>query len=250
MRRCDGGTGPGRETHGKCIPVRRHVVTGAPDAARHRLEDFHLGASVRTADGHHAGSLERVVIDGETWDPRALIVRETEWFSGRTFAPGAGMMVAEVIVPLDAVAAATHGEIRLSLDAHATRRLPPYLSYQYRPMQRGSALMYAAALAGGSLGVGPMFPIIGETAHKAEGDLEIRHGENVMIGHGGEKLGTVQDVLFDEGELVGIVVRPNGFFHHDVVVQVRFLDRSDDLALFVRMTPEDVRKLSEFDATS
>ena len=225
-------------------------MNGAPDARAHRLEDFHLGASVRTADGRHAGSLQRVVIDGETWDPRALIVRETEWFSGRTFAPGAGMMVAEVIVPLDAVASASHEEIRLSLDARATRRLPPYLSYAYRPMQRGSGLMYAAALAGGSLGVGPVFPNLGETAHKAEGELEIRHGENVMIGHGGQKLGTVQDVLFDEGELVGIVVRPNGFFHHDVVVQVRFLDRSDDLALFVRMTPEDVRRLAEFDAAS
>ena len=65
-----------------------------------------------------------------------------------------------------------------------------------------------------------------------------------------EKLGTVQDVLFDEGELVGIVVRPNGFFHHDVVVQVRFLDRSDDLALFVRMTRRTSRQLAEFDAAS
>ena len=52
-------------------------------------------------------------------------------------------------------------------------------------------------------------------------------------------------MLFDEGELVGIVVRANGFFTHDVVVQVRFLDRSDDLALFLRMTPEDVRRLAE-----
>jgi uncharacterized protein YrrD len=67
----------------------------------------------------------------------------------------------------------------------------------------------------------------------------------VMIGHGGEKLGTVQDVLFDEGELVGIVVRRTGLFGHDVVVQVRFLDRSDDLALFLRMTPEDVKRLLE-----
>jgi uncharacterized protein YrrD len=66
-----------------------------------------------------------------------------------------------------------------------------------------------------------------------------------MIGHGGDKLGTVHDVLFDDGELVGIVVRANGFFAHDMLVQVRFLDRSDDLALFLRMTPEDVRRLSE-----
>jgi hypothetical protein len=33
-----------------------------------------------------------------------------------------------------------------------------------------------------------------------------------------------------------------------MLVQVRFLDRSDDLALFLRMTPEDVRRLSEASA--
>jgi sporulation protein YlmC with PRC-barrel domain len=221
-------------------------VSSTPDSPGHRLDDFHLGASVRTADGHHAGTLQRIVVDGESWDPHALIVRETEWFSGRVLAPGAGMMVAEVIVPLRAVAAVGPQEIRLNLDKRATRRLPPYLSYQYQPLQEGDGLRYAAALVGGQLGAGPMFPRLDETADKAEGDIEISHGENVMIGHGGDKLGTVQDVLFDDGELVGIVVRPTGLFTHDVVVQVRFLDRSDDMALFVRMTPEDVAKLAGF----
>jgi hypothetical protein len=150
-----------------------------------------------------------------------------------------------VIVPLSAIDDAGAGGVRLRLDKRATRALPPYLSYQYRPLERGDGLRYAAALAGGSLGVGPLFPLLQENADKPEGDIEIRHGENVMIGHGGEKLGTVQDILFDDGELVGIVVRARGFFAHDVVVQVRFLDRSDDLALFLRMTPEDVRRLLE-----
>jgi sporulation protein YlmC with PRC-barrel domain len=221
-------------------------VSIPPDSPGHHLDDFRLGASVRTADGHHAGTLQRIVVDGESWDPHALIVRETEWFSGRVLAPGAGMMVAEVIVPLGAVAEVDAHEIRLNLDKRATRRLPPYLSYQYQPLQEGDGLRYAAALVGGQLGAGPMFPRLDETADKAEGDIEIRHAENVMIGHGGDKLGTVRDVLFDEGELVGIVVRPTGLFTHDVVVQVRFLDRSDDMALFVRMTPEDVAKLAGF----
>jgi sporulation protein YlmC with PRC-barrel domain len=210
-----------------------------------RRLDLQLGASVHTSDGHHVGTLERIVVDAESWDPHALIVRETNWFSGRNLAPGSGLMVAEVIVPLSAIDDAGAGGVRLRLDKRATRALPPYLSYQYRPLERGDGLRYAAALAGGSLGVGPLFPLLQENADKPEGDIEIRHGENVMIGHGGEKLGTVQDILFDDGELVGIVVRARGFFAHDVVVQVRFLDRSDDLALFLRMTPEDVRRLLE-----
>lgn len=210
-----------------------------------RALDLSLGASVHTSDGQHVGTLERIVVDAENWDPHALIVRETNRFSGRSLAPGAGIMVAEVIVPLGAVAEAGPERIQLTLDRRATRALPPYLSYQYKPLERGDGLRFAAALAGGSLGVGPMFPLLAETADKPDGDIEIRRGENVMIGHGGEKLGTVRDVLFDDGELVGIVIRANGFFGHDVVVQIRFLDRSDDMALFVRMTQEDVKRLSE-----
>jgi sporulation protein YlmC with PRC-barrel domain len=242
MRRVVGGAGPGRETPSKCIPVRASGVTES-DRLTVRHLDLRLGASVHTSDGHHAGTLERIVVDAESWDPHALIVRETNWFSGRTFAPGAGLLVAEVIVPLNAIDDAGPGGVRLKLDKRGTRALPPYLSYHYRPLEKGDGLRYAAALAGGSLGVGPLFPLLEESADKPEGDIEIRHGENVMIGHGGDKFGTVQDVLFDDGELVGIVVRTRGLLAHDVVVQVRFLDRSDDLALFLRMTPEDVRRL-------
>jgi sporulation protein YlmC with PRC-barrel domain len=211
------------------------------------IEAFHLGAAVHTSDGHHAGTLQRIVVDAESWDPHALIVRETEWFSGRVLAPGAGMMVAEVIVPLDAVDSITPGDVRLKLDKRATRALPPYLSYQYQAIRPGEQWRFAAAMISAPLGAGPLFPRLNETADKAAGDIEIRHGENVMIGHDGDKLGTVQDVLFDEGELVGIVVRPVGFFKRDVVVQVRFLDRSDDLALFLRMTRDDVEHLAAFE---
>jgi sporulation protein YlmC with PRC-barrel domain len=219
-------------------------VTG--DATGRRLEDFHLGAAVQTSDGHHAGTLQRMVVDGESWDPHALIVHETEWFSGRVLAPGSGLLVSEVIVPLDAVASVTPQQVLLNLDKRATRGLPPYLSYQYAPLQPGDQWRYAAALFGGSAGA---FPRIDAVRNKSETEIEISHGERVMIGHSGEVLGTVQDVLFDEGELVGVVVHPKGLFKHDLLVQVRFLDRSDDLVLFVRMTPEDISRLAEYDRT-
>ncbi|MFZ0129750.1 MAG: hypothetical protein WAL77_10050 [Candidatus Dormiibacterota bacterium] len=213
------------------------------DRTGHSLEDFHLGAQVHTSDGHHAGALQRIVVDGDSLDPHALIVQETEWFSGRTLAPGSGLLVAEVIVPLDAVAEVSSDDVRLNLDKRATRALPPYLSYQYAPLQRGDQWRYAAALVGAVPGA---FPLIDAVRNKAAGDIEISRGERVMIGHTGQVLGTVQDVLLDEGELVGIVVRPKGLFKHDLVIQVRFLDRSDDLVLFVRMTPEDISRIAEF----
>ena len=89
-----------------------------------------------------------------------------------------------------------------------------------------------------------------EEAHKRLDELEISHGENVMLGHTGQKLGTVQDVVLDEGELAGVVIRPEGLFEglfkQDVLLQIRFLGRSDDLALFAHLTEADIARLQPF----
>ena len=85
-----------------------------------------------------------------------------------------------------------------------------------------------------------------ESADKTENELEINAGENVMLGHTGKRLGRVHDVLFDGGELIGVVIHPDGWWQHDVVVQVRFLDRSDDLALFATLTEKDIENMPPF----
>src|SRR6202521_1340680 len=46
--------------------------------------------------------------------------------------------------------------------------------------------------------------------------------------------------------LVGVVIHPDGWWEHDVVLQVRFLERSDDLALFAHLTDRDVERLQPF----
>jgi len=140
--------------------------------------DLRLGASVHTADGHHVGTLERIVVDAESWDPHALIVRETNHFSGRNLAPGAGMMVAEVIVPLDVIRGRGTRRDPAQIGSTSDAIPCPHTSAtQYKTLERGDGLRFAAALAGGSLGVGPMFPLLTESADKPAGDIEIRHGE-------------------------------------------------------------------------
>ena len=46
--------------------------------------------------------------------------------------------------------------------------------------------------------------------------------------------------------VAGIVVHPVGFFKEDVLLQVRFLGRSDDLALFAHLTETDLEHLEPF----
>lgn len=57
-------------------------------------------------------------------------------------------------------------------------------------------------------------------------------------------LGHIHELVYDNDELVAVVVRPHGLVAHDVLLQARFLDRSDDAALFAHITEEDLKHLA------
>jgi sporulation protein YlmC with PRC-barrel domain len=204
--------------------------------------DFRLGAQVQTVEGRLVGTLQRVIVEEEGFDPRAIVVREDARFAGHLRAPGSWYLVDEVSVPVASVGSVEPDRIQLRLTAAEVRRLPPYLSYRYRPVTRRDVAGQYLALATG--GVAP--PSLEESARKGAGEIEIDAGENVMLGRSGRVLGHVRDVLVDDRELIGIVMRPAGFFKHDVVLPVRFLVRSDDMALFADLTEEDLGRLRPF----
>jgi sporulation protein YlmC with PRC-barrel domain len=148
----------------------------------------------------------------------------------------------EVVIPVTAVDSATHDLVRLSMSGLDIRRQPLYLSYRREPMTAEDAVVEEGALLTGGLGL----PKADEIANKPEGEIEIDSGENVMLGTTGHRLGTVQDVLFDHGKLVGVVIRPEGFFKRDVVLPISFIDRADDLALFAHLDESDIEQLKPF----
>jgi sporulation protein YlmC with PRC-barrel domain len=213
-----------------------------PDDAAARIAGYHLGAEVHSADGRHIGSLHRVIVNRETWEPVEVVVQETRRFSGHTLAPGTALLTDDIIVPLSAVARADRARIDLSLSSAEVRRLPPYLSYGYAPLTTGEELVDELSVL-----TWPSVRPLVETAAKAVDEIEIRADESVMLGHTGRLLGRVRDVILDEGELAGIVLRPSGFFKHDVVLQARFLERSDDAVLFAKLTDEDLEHLEPFE---
>jgi len=53
-------------------------------------------------------------------------------------------------------------------------------------------------------------------------------------------------VLLDRGELIGVVIRPEGFFKRDVVLPIRFINRADDMALFADLNESDIEQLKPF----
>ena len=220
-------------------------MTPAEKQPRRSVEDFHFGAKVVSADGRHIGSLNFMIIDGESFDIHSIVVKETHHFSGHSVAATA-LMEDDISIPVGAVKDVTRDLITLSMTSAEVRRTEPYLTYQYAHPEKGDAGRLLLSHAGQ---VGYASRLV-EEAHKRLDELEISRGENVMLGHSGHKLGTVQDVVLDEGELAGVVIRPEGLFEglfkQDVLLQIRFLGRSDDLALFAHLTEADIARLQPF----
>jgi sporulation protein YlmC with PRC-barrel domain len=205
-------------------------------------EQFHLGAEVRSSDGKDVGKLVHVLV-GPDYELKALVIKESGRFSGHLLSPGSMLINDELVVPKDAAGNVTRDRIDLTLTSAEVRSLPPYLAYR----ERSESLAEGLEDTAGVLGSGPELPNwLEQVANKPEGALEIDGGENVMLGHSGRKIGTVQDVLFDDDQLVGIVLKPEGFFRSEVILPRRFLERSDDLALFVNIEENELAKLEPF----
>ena len=209
-----------------------------------KLSDFRLGADVLASDGSKAGKLASVLVEKDAFVPRALVVEVS--LAGRVLSDEKLFVTDEVVIPIKAVASATHDLVRLSMSGDKIRQQPPYLSYRLEPPTAEGSLLEEAQLLGGGLGM----PKAQEVANKPPDQLEIDRDEKVMLGTTGRTLGRIHDLLYDRGKLVGVVIRPDGFFKRDVVLPMRFISRADDLALFADLTEADVEQLKPFDAES
>lgn len=208
-------------------------------------DDFHLGAQVYSSDGTEIGDLVHVLTKGDGYEIDAVVVKETRRFAGHELASELTTILDEFIVPRQAIKAASHDRVELSLNDSQIRRLPGYLRWR----EKGESALEEAEDEASILGSSPELPRwLEEVANKPADELEIDGGENVMLGHTGKKLGHVKDVLVDGTQLVGIVMQPQGFFRTEVIVPRRFLVRSDDAALFVNLTKDDLERLQQFKA--
>jgi uncharacterized protein YrrD len=208
-----------------------------------RLSDFRLGADVVASDGSHAGTLASVLVEAKGYDPKAIVVKDDSSIAGRLLADEKFFITDEVLVPIAAVASATHELIRLSMSTDDLHRQAPYLSYRFKPLTRGEASLEEVDFLGGGLGLPANAE---EVANKPADEIEIDRDENVMLGKTGHRLGRVHDLLYDQGDLVGLVIRPDGFFKRDVVLPIRFISRADDMALFADLDESDVERLKPF----
>src|ERR1039458_9590537 len=129
---------------------------------RRSVEDFHFGAKVVSADGKHVGFLNFMIIDGESFDIHAIVVKETRHFSGHEVAATA-LMEDDVSLPVGAGKDVTRELITLSITpAGEARRTQPYLTYQLAPPEKGDPVRRLMA-QGAQTGYAPRLV---EEAHK------------------------------------------------------------------------------------
>ena len=204
--------------------------------------DFRLGADVVASDGRKVGTLVRVVVEREGFDARALVVKEEESLAGRVRSDESLFVTDEVVIPIAAVDSATHDLVQLSMSGPEVDRQPLYLSYRPKRLTVEEAALEDADVLTGAIAM----PKFEETANKEKGEIEIDRGENVMLGTSGHRLGQVHDLLYEQGELLGVVIRPDGFFRRDVVLPARFIERADDMALFAQLEESDIEHLKPF----
>jgi sporulation protein YlmC with PRC-barrel domain len=206
------------------------------------ISELRLGANVVSGDGVDVGTIVSLIVDADGFTPRALVVKHEESLAGRVLANEKFFTTDEVVIPITAVESVTHDAIKLSMAAQDVRRQPLYLSYRRPEPTTEQAVLEEGQLIGGGLGL----PRVEEVANKSDGQIEIDRGENVMLGTTGHRLGRVEDVLLDQGKLIGVVIRPDGFFKRDVILPIRFINRADDMALFADLTEADIEQLKPF----
>src|SRR5450759_3591665 len=206
------------------------------------LSDFRLGVDVLANDGNKVGTLVSVIVDETGFVPRSLVVKDAATLASHLLTDEKLLTTDQVVIPIAAVESASHYHGRLSRSAPYRRRQPLFLSDRPRPMTVEEAVVEDAAILTGGIGL----PQEEEIANKPAGEIEIDRGENVMLGKTGHRLGRVHDVLFDHGELIGVVIQPDGFFKRDVVLPIRFIERADDMALFAHLDESDVEQLKPF----
>lgn len=193
-----------------------------------------MGMDVLSANGDKIGSVEKVVVDSSTKSINKIIV-------------SSGMINKHhKIVDIDMVRDAGNG-LRIDLNQSQFDELPDFVQERFTTADNDSvnALPFAQPNAGGAgfylfgaPNVGRGYegsqdsffdaapadaPIIEDRSNLLDTDVVITEGTDV-IGSDGEKVGTVDEIVYaEDGTLSGFVVKAGFLLTHDVRVPINWV---------------------------
>lgn len=211
-----------------------------------------LGAKVNTADGKEIGTIDKLILEPESGEVKAIVVQKGLLFTR------------DIEIPLEGIAGQEAGHVRLHATSEQVDDLPRFMEGSYTTPPPGRVSEYESAYGYPSSAFlwparGPAAPAAsayGDEAVGAVGD-EVRalHGEydlaNAITEVGsevrsrdGEKVGTVRRIVFDtsDGSPTAIVVREGFLFTEDVELPASLISGADDGVIFLDARSDEVKQ--------
>jgi len=211
-----------------------------------------LGAKVSTTDGKEIGTIDKLILEPESGEVKAILVRKGLFFTH------------DIEVPIGDIVGQEGGTVRIERTSRQVDDLPRFLEGSYTTPPPGRVAEYEAAYGYPSAtflwpargAAAPAPSAYGDEAVGEVGD-EVRalHGEqdlaNAVIEVGsevksrdGEKVGTVRKVTFDpaDGRPISIVVREGFLFTEDVELPASLFASADDGVIYLDVRSDEVKR--------
>ncbi|MGH2346552.1 MAG: PRC-barrel domain-containing protein [Chloroflexota bacterium] len=210
--------------------------------------DIELGMPVYTSDGQDAGSIDRLILDPDTNQVKAVVIRK-------------GLLLRhDIEVPRDLLDTRPDGTVHLSSTAAEVRSLPEFLLGVYTtppadyPLPAGYAAesVYVPFSFGlGGLGAPPVdMPADSAEAREVRAAWSRQDLENAVVQEGSkvfsreeEPVGEVHQLTFDQqtGALTHIVVRRGFIFAKDTELPASIIASVRDGAVTLSVSAAEVR---------
>lgn len=215
-----------------------------------------LGKPVVAADGKRVGTVDRLVLDANSKELRQFIVRQG------TLLTKDRIIDRPVIDRID-----PDGTVHLNVSSEMVDQFPEFYEANFiipqeedltwlphawvsgQPIE--GAILYPA---GGSFGQGydpqagvieaaPLDPPVVETESNLSTDTVLIDEGTSVVDRNGDKIGTVDEIVYDEdGNVVGFVVKAGFIFHHDVRIPADWVESVTTDSVQLTMTAEEAEQ--------
>jgi uncharacterized protein YrrD len=222
------------------------------------LEDLHIGVRVRGSDGHHLGTLQRIVVAQDGSQVTHVVVEEGLIESGNALAPGGWEKPRSRVVPIALVAHADDHELTLTCDEPAFKAFPLF-EEEYaipeaaaapagespRQFEADEVIRYISSAAGGAPYVAPE----AITFDERPGEAEIGEGTPVWRREPHEEVGEVERVLADPAtqRVTALVVKRKGIFGPSLVLPIAAVADVEDGVVHITLSRAEVDALPHYE---
>ncbi len=218
--------------------------------------DIKLGSRVYSTNGRHVGNVDSLVVDYNTKDVTSIIVRSGVFLATDRIFP------VETFDSID-----DDGAVHLNLNDEEAENEQEFVKRDYVAWDPNNSMYpytdeawvsgtgqpsvfwaYGTAPLGYS-GSAPFFaeaptdaPVEEVETNLPEQSVLVNKGTDV-VGKDGEKIGTVDEVLYDsQGEIDGFVVRAGFLFHHDVHIPGDLIDEVSGEVVTLNVTSDQAEQ--------